>query len=87
MPLVAWIIEVAFRDNSERAERRERSALSAIDLIHTVAVADQLASVSAWEIESLREHVARSVTAFSVSRATTAVTASITRVAPLSSVG
>jgi hypothetical protein len=64
--LVAWIIEVAFRDDSERAERGERSALGAIDLVHTVAVADQFASVFAWEIESLREHVAVIVVAFPI---------------------
>jgi hypothetical protein len=48
--LVAWIVEVAFRDDSERTNRHERPTLGAVDLVYTVAVADQLASVSAWEI-------------------------------------
>jgi hypothetical protein len=84
MPLVAWISEVAFRDDSEGAERREGSALGAIDLVHTVAVADQLASVPPWEVEVLREHVAGFIAR--VGRTATAVAASIDRIAPLSTV-
>jgi hypothetical protein len=83
---VAWIVEVAFRDHSKRANRRERAALGAIELVHTVAVADQLASVSAWEVKVLREHVARFVIARAVRCTATATATSIGRTVALSTV-
>jgi hypothetical protein len=87
LPLVAWIAEVAFGDYSERSDRRERSALGTIDFVHSFAVADQLTSVSTWEVEVLRKHVVRLAVASSVGRTATAATASIARIAPLSTVG
>jgi hypothetical protein len=87
VPFVTRVVEVAFRDDSERTDRRECSALGTIDLVHTVAVADQLASVSAWEIQILREHIVGFVIADAVGNTATAASAWITHVAPLSTTG
>jgi hypothetical protein len=66
VPVVGWVIEVAFRHDSKRADRRERSTLGAVDLVHTVAIANQLAAVPSRKIEVLREHVAVIVVAFPI---------------------
>jgi hypothetical protein len=54
-------IEILFRHDSERADRGERTAVLAIQLVDTIAINDQLALLAAWQIEVVHQTVARIV--------------------------
>ena len=51
--------EVLLSHDTERADRRERAALAAIECVRATALAGQLALVPARQIETLRKHIAR----------------------------
>ena len=59
MALVADVVKIALGDDPKRADRRQRAALGAVDLVHTVALPNRSALASTWEVEILREYVTR----------------------------
>jgi hypothetical protein len=54
-------VEVLFGQDSERADDGQRAAVSAIQLVHTVAIHDQLALFAARQIQIVHQRVARIV--------------------------
>jgi hypothetical protein len=52
-------MQIALGDDPKGADRRQRAALGAIDLVHTVTLPDRPTLASTWEVEILREYVAR----------------------------
>src|SRR5687768_12295992 len=52
-------MQIALGDDSKRADRRQRAALCAIDLVHPITIPNRSARASTWEIEILREHITR----------------------------
>jgi hypothetical protein len=57
--VVATVVEIAFGDDAEGADGGERPALGAVDLIHAIAVSHWPTLTATWQIEVLREHIAR----------------------------
>jgi hypothetical protein len=55
-------IEVLFGYDSERADGGQRTAVLAVQLVHTVAIDDELAFVATWKIEVVKQRVTRFVT-------------------------
>lgn len=57
--VISDVVQIALGDDPKSADRRQRAALGAIDLVHTVALPDRPAIASTWEVEILREYVTR----------------------------
>ena len=57
--VVSKVVEIAFGDDAERADGRQRAALGAVDPVDAVALADRPTLAAARQIEVLREDVAR----------------------------
>jgi hypothetical protein len=52
------VMKIALGDYTKRADRRQRAALGAVDLVDAVALSDRSTFMSARQVEILREHVA-----------------------------
>jgi hypothetical protein len=57
--VVAAVVEIAFSDDPEGPDGGEHPAVGAVDLVHAIAVSHWPALTSTWQVEVLREHVAR----------------------------
>jgi hypothetical protein len=54
-------VEVLFWHDTERADRGQRTAVGAVQLVDAVAIDNQLAFLAAWQIEVVNQGVARVV--------------------------
>ena len=57
--VVSEVVEIAFRNDAERADGRERAAFGAVDLVDAVALPDRSALTAPRQVEIPRERVAR----------------------------
>jgi hypothetical protein len=57
--IVADVVKITLGDDPKRADRRQRAALAAVDLVRTVALPNRSALASTWEVDILREYVTR----------------------------
>ena len=71
------VVEIALGDNAKGADGREHPAFRTVDLVHAIAVSHRAALTSAWEVEVLREHVARVTIACMVAFAAPAAAAAV----------
>jgi hypothetical protein len=59
VPLVSRVPEIALRDHPKRTDRRQRSAILAVQFVPVITVDDDLAFESARQFETVEKHVAR----------------------------
>ena len=57
--VVAKVMKIALGNDSKRPDGRQRAAFLAVDLVHSVALANRSSLTSARQVEVLREDVAR----------------------------
>jgi hypothetical protein len=87
-------VEIAFGDDAEGADGGEHSALGAVDFVHAIALPHWPALTAAWQVEVLRENIARIALFATISFARSAATpeftipgirsvANVTRVVPI----
>jgi hypothetical protein len=77
--VLAAIVEIALGDDAEGADGGEHPAFGAVDFVHAIAFSHRAALTAAWQIEVLREHIARIAIGRMIAVAATA-TASIAEV-------
>jgi hypothetical protein len=53
------VVKIALRHDTKGADGGEYSALGAVDLVHAIAVSHWPTLTATWQVEVLREHVAR----------------------------
>jgi hypothetical protein len=77
------VVEIALGDHPKRADRRQRSGLGAVDLVHAFALPNRPALLPTWEIETLRECITRVaiVVPIAIARATAATRVAVPGVA------
>jgi hypothetical protein len=57
--VVAAVVEIAFGDDAEGADGGEHPAFGAVDLVHAIPVSHRPTLTATWQVEVLREHIAR----------------------------
>jgi hypothetical protein len=57
--VVTAIVKIAFGDDPEGTDGGQHPALGAVDVVHAIAPSHRPALTAAWQVEVLREHVAR----------------------------
>jgi hypothetical protein len=57
--VLAAVVEIAFRHDSERTDGGEHAAFRAVDLVHAIALSHRPALASPRQVEILCEHIAR----------------------------
>jgi hypothetical protein len=75
--VLAAIIEIALGHDPKGTNGGEYPTLGAVDLIHAIALPHWTALTAAWEVEVLREHVARVTIACMVAFAAPAAAAAV----------
>ena len=59
LSVLTQVVEITLGDHSKRADRRQRAAFGAVDLVHAVTLAYRLPLASTREVEIRRERVTR----------------------------
>jgi hypothetical protein len=57
--VVAAVVKIAFGDDAEGADGGEHPAFGAVNFVHVIAVSHWPTLTATWQVEVLREHVAR----------------------------
>jgi hypothetical protein len=57
--VVAAVVEIAFGDDAEGADAGEHPAFGTANFVHSDAVSNWPTLTATWQVEVLREHVAR----------------------------
>jgi hypothetical protein len=78
-------VQIAFGDDPKRADRRQRAALCAIDLVHSITITNRSPLASTWEIKILRENITRVaiLVSIAITRAAAATKITVPTIVPI----